>query len=833
MDEFNLNMRKQNFTEHNASPYSKEASQDPIARNKKDIDRPEEPVQSTQISRSYANMSKAIERMNTSSVGDNRDVPVSNETTHMLSGQSWSVRQNMQTPPPSMSELIMNMLRFKWTLLIIFILVSAPLIVVIWTQVIPTYRAKGEIRIRPRIPRLVFNTDDNGAIPFYNSFVNTQVSVMRSFTVLQRVLDQPEIQQTQWYKNSPKTMMQRLRKDQTSPLERLRDGLSVRPRAKTEIVDVSFVDASGQEARSIVDTVLEQYIKFSSEASNATEEVLYRQLGDQYKKLESEIQGREKIATGLRRSLGTENPQELVSSRRFRLDETEARLIALQQRLTLLQWEIKQTTGNDSNGVPVAQGDNNIKQMEYYNDSEWRQFNIQVRTIQHQQDNSIYAEGHLETRRLKNDLAFAQELLQERETHLDEQWQDLQKNTNDLPITAWVLGKPNVGQETVSLEHQYNLAKQEEPLLVAEFEKQRTELKSLFESTQLYETENNALRHTRELFDAVRQRLDQKRVERVVSGSIEVLTSAFVPLRPGNDRRMVFTMMALFSALGLSGGVAYLRAVKNQMIYTPTDMPLPIQTPFLGCIPVSESKGAPDFEGDPVLLESIRSIRTSFYSRLKGQICPIVMVTSATKGTGKSSLSMMLGKSMAQTGKKVLLIDCDIYKRSLSRQFDVEDQPGFIESLQANAIDKEHIIPTKTYGLDIMSTGLRGNDQTAFEEIAGSAFKELMNQILKQYTYDIVLLDGPPILAMADASIIARQIDGVIMVEREHVSHRINVADALIRLNATGGHLLGTVFVGSLRGKHYGYGYGYGAGAGAGYGSVETGQRPFSTEPAQ
>ncbi len=52
--------------------------------------------------------------------------------------------------------------------------------------------------------------------------------------------------------------------------------------------------------------------------------------------------------------------------------------------------------------------------------------------------------------------------------------------------------------------------------------------------------------------------------------------------------------------------------------------------------------------------------------------CPIVMVTSATNGTGKSSLTMMLGKSMAQTGKKVLLIDADIYKRSLSRQFQVE-----------------------------------------------------------------------------------------------------------------------------------------------------------------
>ena len=71
------------------------------------------------------------------------------------------------------------------------------------------------------------------------------------------------------------------------------------------------------------------------------------------------------------------------------------------------------------------------------------------------------------------------------------------------------------------------------------------------------------------------------------------------------------------------------------------------------------------------------------------------------------------------------------------------------------------------------------------------------------------MLDGPPILPVADAVILAGQVDGTIMVERERVSQRAEVADALMRLGAADGWLLGTVFVGSVGERDYGYKYGY------------------------
>ena len=83
----------------------------------------------------------------------------------------------------------------------------------------------------------------------------------------------------------------------------------VSPRPWTEIIDVSFADASAEDAMLIVDTVLNQYIKYIGEKSDAMNDKLYRELFDQYTSLDNEIQGREKVRAELRKSLGTQMPQ--------------------------------------------------------------------------------------------------------------------------------------------------------------------------------------------------------------------------------------------------------------------------------------------------------------------------------------------------------------------------------------------------------------------------------------------------------------------------------------------------------------------------------------------
>jgi uncharacterized protein involved in exopolysaccharide biosynthesis len=442
-------------------------------------------------------------------------------------------------------------------------MMAAIAIAAIWTQIIPEYRASAEIRIRPIVPHLVFRTEDNGMIPLYESFMNTQVSIMRGSTVLQRVLDQQEVQETLWYKEPPKSLMQRLRgKPPAPPVERLRNILSIQPRSKSEIIDVVFTNSKSEDARIIVDTVLDQYMRYIGEKSDATKDALYSTLIEQYKSLDNEIKGQEMVSAELRRSLGTGTPQELVSSKRIRLDSTQARLNEIRQKIAISEWKrkkledlSKQAITPERNDVPV---DSNVqvkmeKKPKYHEDSEWRVLDINVRTTQHSIAANELEPNNPEIIRATKDVEFTKELLRLREAQLDEQWHDRPKNIPEVPIIITSDSGPGYEEDLRTLELQLAQIKYEEQLVVAGLRKQQAEFQELFETAQLLERENNALQHKRELFKAVRQRLDQKNMERNVPGPIEVLTMAFVPSEPHNDRRILYTAIVLIlDGLGIT-----------------------------------------------------------------------------------------------------------------------------------------------------------------------------------------------------------------------------------------------------------------------------------------
>jgi capsular exopolysaccharide synthesis family protein len=359
------------------------------------------------------------------------------------------------------------------------------------------------------------------------------------------------------------------------------------------------------------------------------------------------------------------------------------------------------------------------------------------------------------------------------------------------------------------IEYQLEQAKYEEKLLSEEYNNRQKEFKELFTNAQLIENENNSLQHERELFNAVRQRLEQKTMERNVPGSIELLTQT-ISSRLYEDSRFKFSAIVLIIALGLGAGVAFLKDSMRKVVYTFEDLPYPVQVPFLGYIPVTrirKSRGKSLYDeitrSRSHLIESVRIVRTALLSRLNGYGSTSLLITSANAGTGKSAFTMMLGKSLAQAGKNVLMVDSDLHEMSLTKQFELSDQSGLMEFLSGSSSDRQCVFSTETPGLSIMPAGKRGDDNGAvFEQPANGAFKVFIGQIRKQY--NIILLDGPPILPVADAVILSNQVDGTIIVERELVSRRTDVINALARLSSASGRLLGTVFIGSDSNGKYG-----------------------------
>jgi capsular exopolysaccharide synthesis family protein len=711
-----------------------------------------------------------------------------------------------------------RILRFKWTIVLAFVLLAAPAVTAIWMFTVLRYTAKGEVRVRPIIPQLVFRTEDNGMIPLYQSFLNTQVSIMRNPTVLGRVLDQPDVQNTVWYKGSDALASVSFLTTPATHMERLREDLSVMPRGQTEIIDVSLTALNPNDAAIIVNAVLDQYLRYAREKTDETSDLVYRKLTEEVESLRGEIEGREKVVGQLNRKLGTTAPDELLSQMRVRLDQAEARLAGLRQEIATLEWQEKDLTAllekitqkepaeasADPEAGPVEQ------QPKYETDEIWRRFYFDVQSAKSliEVEGQRVQEPHPKMIELRKRLKFAEGTLKERKDQLDEQW----RTRPPLPTPALTMAAATAGpgqavnpqitteadarRELQSVRQRLRLLKYQDQLSAEDVKTQRPNVDQTFESAQSLTKENEAIRHKRELYGAVRTRLDQKTMERNVPGAIDVLTRASPPSAPSGDRRILLTAMALAGALGAGVALAFFRASTSQAIHEPDDVAHPARTPFLGQLPLVSLKQCPNLEDSEVLGECMRMVRTALLRRLKDHRGGVVQVTSAGPSAGKSTLAVMLAKSLAQCGKKVLLVDGDLRNPSISGRFGISRQPGFLSCLGGESPDTQAIIETDTPHLSVLPAGNRRNG-TDTELIANGAFTACLKRWRERY--DIVLMDSSPLLPVADARIMAQQADGSIVVVREGSCRRGDVREALECLEASGGTLLGVVFIGSGR----------------------------------
>ena len=209
-----------------------------------------------------------------------------------------------------------------------------------------------------------------------------------------------------------------------------------------------------------------------------------------------------------------------------------------------------------------------------------------------------------------------------------------------------------------------------------------------------------------------------------------------------------------------------------------------------------------------LLLWGMRMVRTALLDRLAGQASSAVVVTSPGARAGKTSVAILLAKSLANVGKKVLLVDGDLRRANLSERLSLGGAAGLTDVLSGRATLEAVCTGDRLPSVDVMSAGTEAHrDET--ELLANGAFRKCVTEWKKKY--DFVILDSPPVLPVADARILASQVDGVILTLRAAHCRRADAIDALNQLNAVGSKTLGTVLVGADQesGYHRDYGSNY------------------------
>ena len=217
--------------------------------------------------------------------------------------------------------------------------------------------------------------------------------------------------------------------------------------------------------------------------------------------------------------------------------------------------------------------------------------------------------------------------------------------------------------------------------------------------------------------------------------------------------------------------------------------------------------------------ESYKLLRTNLLFALPEKECRIIGVTSSIRGEGKSTTSVNLAYTLAQTGKRVLLIDGDMRLPTIGQKLDMTSTPG-LSNLLAGLSAERNCLRKSSY-FDNWYILPAGDIPPNPSELLGS---ERMHALLDRYkdVFDYILLDLPPVNIVVDALVITKWTDGIIVVVRENYTDRKALDACMYQVEKLGAKMLGFVMtdanVGGSSYKNYGkygkryggYGYDYG-----------------------
>lgn len=204
-----------------------------------------------------------------------------------------------------------------------------------------------------------------------------------------------------------------------------------------------------------------------------------------------------------------------------------------------------------------------------------------------------------------------------------------------------------------------------------------------------------------------------------------------------------------------------------------------------------------------VLQEAYKTLRTNLLFSLRGNGCKRFCITSSMPGEGKSITILNLAISIAQTGKRVLLMDADLRRPALARLLAENATPG-LSNVLAGQLSAAEATRMQLYNnLDVMFSG--DIPPNPSELLSSEQMMALLEELSRKY--DFILVDTPPVNMVSDCCIVANMLDGVVLLARHGKARKDGVRQAVNQLQLTNTKLLGCVFngVAATTKKYYQY----------------------------
>jgi len=659
----------------------------------------------------------------------------------------------------------------------------------------PYYQASVRLSIQKQNASVVLFP--NMAFPLYDpDYYQTQYTILRSRPLAERVIKKLRLGESREFKASPRrkfnfdipgmvfSLLKKLNpvrlfstsssaKGSIKPSNAKNDGISpalvnafigrlgVSPMKDTKmVVDLSFTGRYPKVIAEIANAVAEEYINMTLEAKIEAAQKMMRKLNEQLAQQRKKVEESE------------------IALQKYKEKEN---IVSLEERQNIVVQRLSQlnalVTGVKTERIAI---ETRYKELKKLSD--------QPEMIESLP--SILSNAMIQ--QLKTDYVALQRRYSEASKKFGAKHPKMLELRSQIGLMKQKIAL-EVKKNVTSLMTEYKVAQSKEATLTEALESQKKDAIELNRKAIEYKILERDAQSNRQMYNILITKMKEADVSSDLKGTdIRVIDPAQIPRSPIGPKRGFNILFAAFIGLGLGMAFAFFLEYIDTSMKTPEDIKR-IQIPYMGFIPTFHTNNHMELivQEDPksLISEAYRTLRTGILFSGSKPSPQFIQVTSAGPQEGKTITAANVATVMAQSGSRVLIMDCDMRKPRIHEIFGMPNAHGLSDLLVNGEEGFSFIKKTNVPNLDIIACGTIPANPS---ELLGSKRMQRFLTLLGE-KYDRIIMDSPPVLAVTDSIVLSRLVEGIILVVGAGASSKNGVTRAVELLKEVNARICGAV----------------------------------------